>query len=171
MNDTKSISYTTKELPMEVNWDGHNLRSDWLLQSKLPYHPFREMILHGIVEDEWALRGPQNLVMGTHWVQSMTCSQLNELGLLVRTQVTFKYMVFMTLIIKRIIQYRTRNRCTHTRRNHYVQLVAELRVGLCCKRVARGPKVRCGGVHVISTQSFKNSKFSLKKKLWFNSKF
>jgi hypothetical protein len=119
------------------------------------------MILHGIVEDEWTLRGPQNLVMGTHWVQSMTCSQLNELGLLVRTQVTFKYMVFMTLIIKRIIQYRTRNRCTHTRRNHYVQLVAELRLGLCCKRVARGPKV--GGVHVISTQSFKNSKFSLKK--------
>jgi hypothetical protein len=41
------------------------------------------VILHGIVEDEWTLCGPQTLIIGTHHVQSMAYSRLNELGLLV----------------------------------------------------------------------------------------
>jgi hypothetical protein len=60
------------------------MQSDWLLQSQLSYHPSRKVILHNIVVDEWTLCGPQTLITGTHWIQSMTLSELNELELLIQ---------------------------------------------------------------------------------------
>jgi hypothetical protein len=59
-------------------------------------------------------------------------------------QVTCKYKVFMTLILKRIVQYRARNKSTHTRRYQCIQLIAELDVGSCYKHVGGG-----GGSHAV----------------------